>query len=792
MCGGQSMNLMRLVGLGALSFLVIAVDLFATRAETPPEGLLSPAEAFRARATGTPDGVRVQWVIADGYYLYRSKFRVRADTPGVELGEPVLPQGEIKTDEFFGDVEIFRNRVAFDLPYTVSDPNVSSILLHLTSQGCADIGICYPPHTETRQLDLPVRRHAELQAVFQDAATAKGNPLTALTRLAADVGPATTGEDFLDPDAAFSLTTDVRDKNTIVARWEIAEGYYLYRDKFKFGLEEAQGVALGGADLAPGKVKNDELFGSVAVFYDEAVATIQLRRMQQTAVPLDLNIGYQGCAEAGLCYPPITKHVSLVLPAVTETTGRSEDSEAASTQESIGIATAGNTEAALSSQSKPGVVGKISEQDRIAHSLASGKTGAVLAAFFGFGLLLAFTPCIFPMIPILSSIIVGQGERITTRRAVLLSAVYVFAMALTYTLAGVLAGLSGHNLQAVFQDPWIIASFSAVFVLLALSMFGFYELQLPANWQARLVGLSNRQQGGTLIGAGIMGLLSALIVGPCVAPPLAGALIYIGQTGDGLLGGMALFALSLGIGAPLLVIGTSAGRLLPRAGPWMSTIKSIFGVVLLGVAIYLLERIVPAWIALLLWSALLIVTAIYMGALDPLQVGASGWRRLWKGAGLVLLFYGALLMVGATGGAQDVLQPLKGVSLVAGGAEHTGIEFKRVKGVEALRAELARAKAEDKPVMLDYYADWCVSCKEMEKYTFSDPSVQDALLDVVLLQADVTANDEHDQALLKQFGLYGPPAILFFGPDGQERRGYRVVGFMNAEQFRVHALEVLS
>jgi thiol:disulfide interchange protein DsbD len=397
------------------------------------------------------------------------------------------------------------------------------------------------------------------------------------------------------------------------------------------------------------------------------------------------------------------------------------------------------------------------------------------------------------MIPILSGIIAGQGKHITTRRAFVLSLVYVLAMALTYTAAGVLAGLFGGNLQAAFQNPWILGSFALVFVALSFSMFGFYELQLPTALQSRLTEISNKQQGGTLIGVAIMGLLSALIVGPCVAPPLAGALIFIGQTGDWALGGLALFALSMGMGAPLIAIGTSAGKLLPRAGAWMDTIKAVFGVLLLAVAIVLLERIVPAAVAMLLWGALLVGSGVYLGALRHLPVEASGWQQLWKSLGVVLLIYGALMLVGAAAGGKDTLQPLRGLAVGGGGGEQQHLAFQRIKTVADLERELAAASDRGRPVLLDFYADWCVSCKEMERYTFSDPEVLAALTGFVLLQADVTANDADDQALLQDhFGLHGPPAIIFYGADGRERRNYRVVGFMPADEFAGHVRRAIQ
>ena len=636
------------------------------------------------------------------------------------------------------------------------------------------------------------------------------------------------GEDeFLDPDVAFVLSAAAAGPDAIETRWQIAEGYYLYRDKFRFRAADGSGASLGEAGFPKGKIKDDEYFGPMEVYYDTVAAFVPVARAANTAA-IDVDVTYQGCAEAGLCYPPITKTVSLLFPGVRAATvaratttggGASNPSDSVDKGGTPGVSSVrilgadGETPGAPSrlalgaAAAAPGVSGlpglsglpgfgapggltvELPEQDRIAAALVSGNRWLVILSLFGAGLLLTFTPCVLPMVPILTSIIVGHGvdQRSgapSSRRAFMLSLVYVLAMALTYTVAGVLAGLFGANLAAAFQDPWIVSAFALVFVLLALSMFGFYDLQIPASWQARLAALSHRQRGGTYAGVGVMGALSALIVGPCVAAPLAGVLIYIGQTGDPVLGGIALFALGMGMGVPLIVAGVSAGKLLPKAGAWMNAVKAVFGAMLLAVAIYLLERVVPETVALLLWAALFIVCAIYMGALDSLTAESGGWRRLWKGAGLVMLVYGVLVMVGVAGGGGDLFRPLKGIALVAGERGERELEFRQVKGIDGLNAEIGPAADRGQAVMFDYYADWCVSCKEMERFTFSDPAVQAALSNVLLLQTDVTANDAADKALLAEFGLFGPPAILFFGPDGRERRELRVVGFMNAGEFR--------
>jgi thiol:disulfide interchange protein DsbD len=437
-----------------------------------------------------------------------------------------------------------------------------------------------------------------------------------------------------------------------------------------------------------------------------------------------------------------------------------------------------------------------SEQDLLADRIRDGNLLAVLAAFFGFGLLLAFTPCVLPMVPILSGIIVGagQGRPVSRGRAFSLSLAYVLGMALTYTIAGAVFAAAGQQAQAFFQKPWMIALFAALFVWLALGMFGLFNLQVPSWLQERLSRLSNQQRQGTLVGTAIMGALSSLIVTACVAPPLVASLAVIGQSGDVFRGGAALFALSLGMGAPLLVVGASAGALLPRAGAWMDTVKQVFGVMLLGVAIWMLGRILPGPVTLALWAALAFVTGYWL--LMPFnRDAADGATVVRRGLGALAMVYGVLMLVGALSGRSDPLQPLAGTHVGgpagtaasnANGMSAHGIEFVRIKSAADLDREISAANAAGKTVLLDFYADWCVSCKEMEKYTFPHADVQAALQGAVKLQADVTANDEVDQALMRRFGILGPPSILFFGRDGIEKPDYRVVGFKPAEDFAPH------
>ena len=722
------------------------------------EELLEPDKAFPFSATVQDGTLQAEWDMPDGYYLYRSKIRLSTDTPGVSLGEPQLPAGKIKQDEFFGEVEIYQHTIRTQVPILRDNPDVTEFQLKAVYQGCADIGVCYPPITKQIRLDLP---------------PASGGAVAALGALSESLGfGGGSGEDeVLEPDQAFQFSMDVADPNTLKAYWQIAPDHYLYRGKISFELAEGQALQLGQVELPAGEKKHDEFFGDIEVYHDQVEARLPLLRSSLAATTVELTATYQGCAEkTGICYPPIKKTMRLALPAATSVAAVSE-----------------------APVSTPAQTQVISEQDQIAASLASGNTLLTILTFFGFGLLLAFTPCVFPMIPILSSIIVGQGETITTRKAFFMSLTYVLAMALTYTVAGVIAGWFGENLQAAFQNPWVLGSFAAIFVALSLSMFGFYDLQMPSALQSRLTELSNRQQGGTLAGVAVMGFLSALIVGPCVAAPLAGALIYIGQTGDAVLGGAALFALSMGMGAPLIAIGTSAGKLLPRAGGWMDAIKAVFGVLLLAVAIWMLERVIPPAVIMLLWGLLLIISAIYMKALDPLAPDSNGWHKLWKGIGVVLLVLGSLQLIGAAAGGRDYMQPLKGLQLGIGGSAASSeqhLAFKRIKTVEDLQQELAAASSQGKMVMFDFYADWCVYCKDYEKYVFTDPRVQAVLNNMVLLQADVTANDEQDKALLKHVTVTAPPAILFFDKQSTEMRGYRVVGAMNADEFLAHINKV--
>jgi thiol:disulfide interchange protein DsbD len=586
--------------------------------------------------------------------------------------------------------------------------------------------------------------------------------LDSLERLG-DKNPFSGGQEFLDPEDAFRFTHVVGRDGTVRLNWGIADGYYLYRDKFG-AKTSATGVVVGTLDRPPGVMKKDPDFGDVAIYRNNASVVVPVVKGVSAAPSAPLEVTYQGCAEDGICYPPIKKNIEILFDAL--------------------VPAAVAAEPAFTNSSST-----IMSADTIAAQLATRSLLVVAGTFFVFGLLLAFTPCVFPMVPILSGIIVGQAQPVSLKRGLMLSGIYVLAVAVTYACVGLLAGLFGHNLQATFQQPSVLIGFSLVFVALALSMFGFYELQLPIAIQNRIDRYSRSRDGGKLLGVAVMGVFSAIIVGPCVAPPLAGALIYLGHQGSPIVGGVALFALGLGMGTPLLLVGASAGKLLPRSGSWMDAVKRVFGVMLLGVAIWFMERILPGPVVLLLWALLLIVSAVFIGAFDQVPSAQSGWRRLFKGLGLAMLCYGMVLIVGAGSGAADPFRPLK--PLVGGGESHAS-EFTPIKGLAGLNAGLERARAQGRPVVLDFYADWCVECKYLERDTFSDDTVKAALSKVLLLRADVTLNDAADQALLKKFELFGPPAVLFFDATGIEKRTMRVLGFVGPVNFSGHLAQFLG
>ena len=580
-------------------------------------------------------------------------------------------------------------------------------------------------------------------------------------------GAARAEQEFLDPAIAFRFEARMAEPQTLEVRYRIADAYYMYRERFAF---RADGVKLGTPEIPPGKVKYDETFQKdVETYKGEVVIRIPV----EGSGPFTLTASSQGCADAGLCYPPQDHSARLsagaggaapALPIGANASGMST----ALPSVAMDMAPATPVQAPAAPNA-PSAAAQPSDMAGIAGILEGGRLLAIVPAFVLLGLGLAFTPCVLPMVPILSSIIVGEGRQASRSRGFILSSTYSLGMAIVYTALGVAAGLAGEGLAAALQNPWVLGAFALLIVAMAMSMFGFYELQMPAALQTRLADVSGRQSGGKLAGVFAMGAISALIVGPCVAAPLAGALVYISQTRDVVIGGAALFAMAVGMSIPLLLVGVSAGSLLPRAGAWMESVKRLFGVLMLAMALWLVSPVLPPIVQMLGWAALLFGYGFY------LMRKHRHWASMAAGAAFAVL--GAVQLVGGATGGRDALAPL---AHLTGGA-HQGLVFKRIKTVQDLDRELANAGG--KTVMLDFYADWCVSCKEMERFTFVDPAVQAKLADTILLQVDVTANDAEDKAMLKRFKLFGPPGIILFGPDGQEIPDSRVIGYQDAKKF---------
>lgn len=616
--------------------------------------------------------------------------------------------------------------------------------------------------------------------------------------------PALAADEFLDPEVAFRLSARALDATHIEVRVDVAPGYYLYRERLGATAEPA-GIQITELRIPAGKIKYDETFQKdVETYRDSVSMTVALAQMPAT--PFKLSITNQGCADKGLCYSP-QKRGFKVEPGqgpggaprftyLNEAQAAAWTPGAAGTS-AVSAALTGTTPITTPITPQPqGVLPEVAAPaaataeptEPVGRALQSGSTALVVGLFFLLGLGLSFTPCVLPMLPILSSIIVGQGQPVSKARGFSLAVAYSLGMALVYTLFGVASALAGEGLGQALQNVWVLGAFAVLLAVLSLSMFGFYELQMPLALQNRLNQFSQRFKGGQFVSVFVMGGLSALIVGPCVAAPLAGALVYISQTGDVVLGGTALFSMAVGMSVPLLLVGLSAGALLPKAGEWMKHVKLVFGVMLLAVAVWMVAPVLPTWAAMVLTAGVLVVAAGCLGAFSALPKPASVLRRVTKGAGLALGLLAAVQVVGAATGGRELMRPL---AHLGRGAQPAAPElhFQTVRSLAELDAAV---RASTRPVMLDFYADWCVACKELEKFTFTDEAVAKKMAGMTLLRADVTANNDDDRALLKRYTLFGPPALIFFAPAGNELPGSRVIGYQDARQFAGHLDRVLA
>ena len=720
-------------------FLLSLVGCSAQAQDPPP-----PQKVFQYTTRADVERVYLDFSVLKGFYLYRARFAFETGTDGIAIGAASFPRGETHKDEYFGEQEIYRNKFTIALPYKRTGA-VDTLDVKLRLQGCKDDSICYLPQDWTATIKLPAL-----------AATARPS----LFDVARSPGASSVTDDLLPVDQAFVMNARFDKANELTIAWQIAPGYYLYRDKLTAAASGK--INLGAVNLPTGKAHKDGNFGDVQILRDFVEAKVPFARASPDALDVVITAGFQGCKDNSICYPPGEQTMPMVLPA---------------TSEFPVAASASATEV-------------VSEQDRWA-ARVTGSWAALIGWFFLGGLGISLTGCVLPMVPILSSIIVGQSAG-TPRRGFALSLAYVLGMAATYTTAGAIAALLGGQTQALFQKPWIVTSFAGLFVLLSLGMFGVYDLQMPSFIQTRLSNLANKQRAGTYGGTAIMGALSSLIVTACVAPVLVGALAIIGQTGNVARGATALFSLSIGMGVPLLVVGASAGFLLPRVGPWMNVVKGAFGFVMLGIATWLMGRVLDGGVTLILWSLLLFFAGVFMGAFETLPANPSPVRRIAKGLGVLACLYGALMLIGATLGGDDPLRPIPQAAMTrasTGGAvaaAKPALDFRSIETVAALDQALAEARDAHKPVMLDFTADWCTSCKEMEHNTFPDEGVIGALKPFMLLRADVTANDKDDQALLQRFHSFGPPTIAFFDAGGTERENFKLVGFVPPAEFTKH------
>lgn len=685
------------------------------------------------------NSVKATWDIADNEFIINNKVTFKTLENNQTLSAD-CPKGTPFNHEFFNQIFISKKQLTcnLDLPNNITLP----IKVKSSAQICKINGGCMAPITKIAQInsDTEIKKNKSLFSSLLSNPFNSDEPLSA--------------------DKAFKLLPPIINSNGVNLNWDIADQHYLYKHAFKFKIINNNNVTIDTTPLIPsGQLKQDKFFGDTYIFHNNVSIDVPINNSTDQEQSIKIEVSYQGCADKGICYPPTKKVVDILV--------------AANFNSNVGQTSTKSTKFNLNNA-----------ENNLLDALKSGNILLVIFAFFGAGLLLAFTPCIFPMIPILSGIITGQ-DNISTKKAFVLSLIYVLSMALVYSAIGVFSGLIGESIQAWFQKSWVILLFGLIIFFMALSMFGLFNLQMPQYIQNKANDLSNQQKSGSLVGVAIMGMLSALIVGACSTPVLAVAIGYIGHTGNPVLGGFALFAMSLGMGLPLLIIGSYAGKFLPKQGEWMNLVKNVFGVLMLAVALYIIDPVFPTEIMMLLWATLLIGIAVFIGAFNNVTTTKT---KLTKSLGLVLFAYGIIMLIGIATGKGKLLKPLNGLTSYQNGiSAQQHIKFIKITNLSQLEQQLLIAKKNNQVTMLDFYADWCKSCLELEEFTFSDPKVIASLSKVVLIQADVTENSEASKELLEKFSVNGPPAILFFDKESNEIKNYRLNGFFKPEDFIKHS-----
>ena len=726
------------------------------------EGELLPAEqafSFWAAPDGN-SGILARWQIADGYYMYRDKIKFHLQEDKFNATTADYPAGHIKDDAVFGKVEVYTG--SFETRIEITGPQGEFVLVS-AGQGCNEpVGVCYPPITHktsfTKSDDgillatfVPQAAAAGIFSQKQDENTPLQSPATSQNQdnsvpdLRALLSNAFSQPEFLDVDKAFMLRDVGITENAVTGTFEIAQGYYLYQEKLVLKLDEQP---LEITTSQPPEQYDDPTFGTTGI-YRTGFDFVAARLLQSRAGPVNITVQYQGCAEGKICYPPVTRTFNTIAPA------------------------------AAAPMPRPAIP---AEEN-------SASLSVILPVAFIAGILLVFTPCVLPMIPVLSSIIVGQGGTITRLRAGSLSLAYVLGTVLTYALMGALAGATGEQLQAYFQNVWAIGILSGVFVAMALSMFGLYELQMPVFLQTVIQKKSDNLVGSIPM-VFLLGLVSALVIGACVSPVLISVLSAAVISSDPVLGAQTMSAMALGMGIPLIIIGLGAGYLIPKSGPWMETIKQVFGIMLIAVAIYLLEAL-PQIPILLVWGAFLIIVGIYIPAMMR-QQSSGGGHYFSKGAGIILLVWGICALIGGFMGQRDLLRPLPS-SLLSGGSntvsENEGkTVFTQIMTTDELDQYIAEASSVSRNIIVDYYADWCPDCKKMEKYTFRNEAVMSQINNrFIALQVDVTDPlSQHANALKKRFNVLGPPAMIFLDSSGRVMSEFNFYGYKNPNAFQAH------